>query len=252
MPYVLWNVIFVLWYAALECLPLTARYVNSAGLARHYVEVPVWQAVWDLLAGPAAFQLWFLRDLLCMMFIAPALWWLSRRAWWLAAAVAIGSVAAYPWLIFFATGIILGARRVDVEHYWRPAWAVATAAAVFAGYGVCKGMDIALPSAAETAIHLVMLYAVWALYDVLARGRCPAQTGVWGWVCGYSFFIYCAHEPAFNIIKKLALALFGQSEAVLITFYYLNPLLLVACLVVVAKGLQRLTPRAYRVLTGGR
>jgi len=75
---------------------------------------------------------------------------------------------------------------------------------------------------------------------------------LWKYICGYSFFIYCFHEPAFNIIKKLALTIYGTSEKVLIFFYLINPWIMVAIAVITAKMLQRMTPRIYKTLTGGR
>lgn len=92
------------------------------------------------------------------------------------------------------------------------------------------------------------IVAIWHLYDRLVG---PYVTAVPRWV-GYTFFIYCVHEPFFNIIKKLSLKLLGVHEPSLILLYFVNPLIMVAVAIVIAKCIERLTPWLYRLLTGGR
>lgn len=69
---------------------------------------------------------------------------------------------------------------------------------------------------------------------------------------GYSFFIYLFHEPVFNIIKKIGLMVFGVHEWSLILLYMINPLIMCAIAIMVAKLLQRFVPKVYSVLVGGR
>lgn len=69
---------------------------------------------------------------------------------------------------------------------------------------------------------------------------------------GYSFFIYLFHEPVFNIIKKIPIRLFGDSEPVLVLLFLINPIIMAAVAVVTAKVVQKCLPKLYSILVGGR
>lgn len=260
VPYLLWNLIFVGTFIVLENLPGVRGFINGSGTLERFASQPVWDSVKELFGGPAAFQLWFLRDLIVMILLTPVLWWIAKKSWQVAAVAALLSSIIYPWLIAYWGGIIVGTRRWDVEHYPLKWWGVALCAALFAGVGIITSLyesDILFKSHPlwrifRGLVGIAGIYAAWGIYDLLVKGKTLSDKGIWKYICGYSFFIYCFHEPSLNIFKKLALKLFGTSEATLIIFYYLNPLLMVAFAILVAKCLQRLLPGVYGLLTGGR
>lgn len=252
VPYMLWNVIFVLWYVALALIPGLSRFNNSAGLLDGFLEVTAWECLYNLFCAPAAFQLWFLRDLLVMLAFTPLLWWVAKRHWIIALVIAYCFTFIYGWLIYYWIGIVLAVTKCDIENYPRPKWVLAVGTVVFLGYAVGLAYGFKMPQWTETFVNLLGLYLAWGLYDVFVKGRCFADKGIWRYICGYSFFIYCFHEPAFNIIKKLVLVICGTSEPVLIFFYFINPWIMVAMAVITARLLQRSMPRAYKILTGGR
>lgn len=252
LPYLLWNLIFVLWYVVLENMPGVSGFNNSSGIVEKYWEQPILESLYDLFIAPAAFQLWFLRDLLVMLVFTPILWWIAKRQWMVSLIMALCSTIFYPWLIYFWLGIIIAVQKWDIEDYYRPKWAIAVSSIIFVGYAVYLALGNKSFIIYEVPVNLLGLYLLWSFYDMFARGRCFANRGLWKYICGYSFFIYCFHEPAFNIIKKLALTIYGTSEKVLIFFYLINPWIMVAIAVITAKMLQRMTPRIYKTLTGGR
>ena len=251
LPYLLWNIIFVLWYVVIENLPGISAFSNT-----HIIEVcanqSVGETLYSLFIAPAAFQLWFLRDLMVMLLFTPLLWWIARKQWIVALVLALASTFVYAWLIYFWLGIIIAVKQWDIENYRRPKMAVFISALIYVGYAVYVAWGGTSARVVEVFVNIVGLYLVWSLYDIAACGQYLADKGLWKYLCGYSFFIYCFHEPAFNVIKKLALAVCGTSEPVLIFFYYVNPWLMVLAAVAVAKILQRMTPNIYKILTGGR
>jgi surface polysaccharide O-acyltransferase-like enzyme len=252
IPYLLWNMIFVLWYVALENIPGIDRFSNTSGTIERYLSQPIYESLYDLFVAPAAFQLWFLRDLLVMLALTPLLWWVTKKQWVTALILALCSIAVYPWLVYFWMGIIIVMKQWDIENYPKPTWAVTISTVIFIGYVVYLASGKESIPFVEMTVNLIGLYVMWSLYDIFARGKCPASKGLWKYICGYSFFIYCFHEPTFNVVKKLALAVCGTSQPVLIFFYYLNPLMMIIIAVLTAKLLQCMTPRIYKILTGGR
>ena len=252
VPYLLWNIIFVLWYVVLDIVPGVSQFNNNSGTLDKYLNQPLWESLYDLFIMPAAFQLWFLRDLLVMMLATPLIYWITEKQWVVGLLIAFLSTAVYPWLVYFWIGMIIGTKRVDIENYPHSLWVTFLSLILFLAYAVyiARGGEWILGFG--LFVNLIGLYVIWNLYDILVRGRCCADKGLWKYICGYSFFIYCFHEPTFNIIKKLALAICGTSEAVLIFFYYLNPWIMVGVSVIVAKTLQHILPEFYKILTGGR
>lgn len=251
-PYILWNIIFVLWYVVLAITPGVSRFNNSGGILESYQNQPFYDTLYDMFIDPAAFQLWFLRDLLVMLLFTPVLFWITRKSWVVAMVLALCSTAVYAWLVYFWLGIIIAMQRWNIEKYSRPKWLITSGMILFIGYAVylvCGNHGTVLLG---LSINVIGLYLVWAIYDIFAQGKCLADKGIWKYICGYSFFIYCFHEPAFNIIKKLPLAIFGTSEPVLVFFYLINPWIMVGLAVITAKLLQRMAPQIYRTLTGGR
>lgn len=252
IPYILWNVLFVLWYVVLEYVPGVSRFNNSVGLLDKYFNTPIWECLHNLFVAPAAFQLWFLRDLLVMSLFTPLLWWVAKKQWVVALVIALCFMPVYGWLLYYWIGIMMGVTKCDLENYPRSKWATLIGSVLFLGYAVYVALGNESTRFVGMFISILGLYLVWNIYDLVAKGRCLASRGLWKYICGYSFFIYCFHEPAFNIIKKLALVVFGKSEPVLIIFYFINPWIMVFVAVLTAKWFQRMTPQIYKVLTGGR
>lgn len=252
VPYILWNLIFVLWYVILEVLPGLDRWVNSASVIERFTTQSIGQILYYLFIEPAAFQLWFLRDLLVMVAFTPLWWWLAQKGKWIAIALALASVFVYPWLVYYWLGIIIAVHRWNIEHY--PHSPIATAACIIIYFGVSWMHTTGLHVSGwiNALSNLAGLYALWHLYDLLVKGHAIAHKGIWKYLCGYSFFIYCFHEPAFNIIKKLPVAILGNSPAVLTLFYLVNPWIMVVVAVLVAQLLQKVVPGLYKILTGGR
>lgn len=252
-PYLIWNVLFVLVYVFLDLIPCVSRFNNNGGILGQLSHQPLTDSLYYLFVEPAAFQLWFIRDLLVMFLATPILCYIAKNKWRLALVVALASTLVYGWLVYFWIGIILGVRRCDIESYCRDSWIVIVSGLVYFGYAIYNSLwGGYLQPPLLALINLMSVYFVWAAYDLLAKCKIISKSGIWKYICGYSFFIYCFHEPVLNIFKKLALALCGTNQLTIIVFYYLNPILMIITAVIAARLLKEFTPRIYAILTGGR
>ena len=102
-------------------------------------------------------------------------------------------------------------------------------------------------------VCLCSIITVSRLYDWIASSQSlTSKLTPLSSLLGYSFFIYLFHEPVFNIIKKIGLMVLGVHEWSLILLYLINPLIMCAIAIMVAKLLQRFVPKVYSVLVGGR
>lgn len=259
VPFILWNAIFVLWYVVLDITPGVSRYVNSTGIMEAWKSLPIWESIYNMLTEPAGFHLWFLRDLIVFMAISPLLWLISKRSWIAAIVLSVVLNHWMAWVFWFWLGLTIRVSEWNIEKLPRGNWGLVLTGVIYIGSAVLAGMDMdkMIPSCFGViglVKQLACIYFVWIVYDKIARGRCLSEQGLWRHICGYSFFIYCFHEPAFNIIKKLGVVVLGSSEPVLIVLYLINPLIMVAIAIIIAKTMLNIKPLVpvYKFLTGGR
>lgn len=252
IPYILWNIIFVLWYVLLAVIPGLDKFNNSGNILEIYLTQPIWKSLYDLFIVPAAFQLWFLRDLLAMLIFTPILWWITNKKWWIALLLAFASILFYQWLVFFWMGMILSKSGKDIFNYKHPAWLIILCVLIYVGNAIYYAIGHTHIKYGETFVYFAGLFLLWYVYDLLSHNKLISHSGIWKYLCGYSFFIYCFHEPTFNIIKKLVTHVIGTSEFTLIFFYFINPWIMIIVAVTVAKILKHLLPGPYKILTGGR
>ena len=259
VPFILWNAIFVLWYVVLDITPGVSRYVNSTGIMEAWKSLPLWKSIYNMLTEPAGFHLWFLRDLIVFMAISPLLWLISKRSWIAAIVLSIVLNHWMSWVFWFWLGLTIRVSNWNIEKLPKGNWVFVLTGAIYIGNAVLAGMEMdkMIPSSFGViglVKQLACIYFVWIVYDKIARGRCLSEQGLWRHICGYSFFIYCFHEPAFNIIKKLGVVVLGSSEPVLIVLYLINPLIMVAITIIIAKTMLHIKPLVpvYKFLTGGR
>ena len=191
----------MLWYVVIDSLPGISTFSNTH-IIEVYANQSVGETLYSLFIAPVAFQLWFLRDLMVMLLFTPVLWWIAKKQWLVALILAIASTFVYAWLIYFWLGIIVAVKQWDIENYERPKIAVLISALIYVGYAIYIAWGGTSASVVEVFVNIIGLYLVWSLYDIAARGRYMADKGLWKYLCGYSFFIYCFHEPAFNVIGE--------------------------------------------------
>lgn len=253
IPYVLWNCIFILWYALLFFSPSLNRFVNInvidtllSGSFVDNIKIIFW--------NPVNFPLWFLRDLMIMVSLSPFLYYIIKYLRWLAPIpflllpdehlmssffVLGGCVAMFSSLASFSRmlnrRIAFVALIIYLSLSISQIWIIEESRYLGAFNGLCGCV------------------VLWKGYDRIVNNHpmLPSNPILQKYL-GYSFFIFLFHEPVFNIIKKLGLKLLGIHEWSLILLYFINPFIMCLLAIGVAKVLQRYIPKVYYVLVGGR
>lgn len=252
IPYLLWNVIFLLWYIILALIPaLQEKFVNDSIISK-LVQVTWYEGLYMIFIKPAAFQLWFLRDLMVFVLISPIIYWLMNRLKVLFLVILLLASmleSTCGFLAMFVLGGYLSFKNIDIEQL---TFKLRDLLPLFILVYIVGA--IVYPLHVDWLKHLyVFIYAfgiisLWCLYDIFGLGK-----AVWYEpFLGYGFFIYCFHIPFFNILKKLNLMVLGESQMSLIALYFINPIIAVVLIVFIAKLLQRIIPKFYLVLTGYR
>ncbi len=264
IPYVLWNIIFVLWYVVLQNLPGIAGMINS-DIITEITRGSVLENLYTIFVAPVAFQLWFLRDLIIIVLFSPLIYyWIKYTRWYGTLAILL----LHPWLMtlsetFNQFGIayfILGgtiAKCSDLEYVTKRACSTPVfimSLVIWLVHAMLQALQIQVAFWYWGVLSVLAgMITTWRVYDLLASktkviyAMSPLRP-----LLGYSFFVYLFHEPAFNIIKKIGVKALGTGDIVLILLFLINPIIMYFLSVLVAKLLQKIMPKVYGVLVGGR
>ena len=270
VPYLAWSGLWLAAYAIAVRAPATASLAARLHAPAPDAPAAAWLRAW--LLDPAAGHLWFVRDLLVLNLLAPALWaafrLCGRAGWVLPAAAAAAWVALpdpapislRPWWgavsLVGLTGFLFGgwlagdAARLDRR---RPAgfaaaavfmvWAALVGVRLFAGpWG--PGANRALDCAGIAA----GLAAFWACGPAAAR----LSAGAPGAVSRHSFFCYAAHFPAVAVAALLVVRVGGGTPAAHAAAFLFAPPAVILAVAGVAAALARFAPALLGVLSGGR
>lgn len=256
IPYVLWNIIFILWYVILNEIPIISSHINNSIIAS-FKDKNLIDTISIIFFKPAAFQLWFLRDLIFMTIISPIIYLLTKFNVYISILLCLLCICIYSWITYFWIGMIIAVSNIDIEKRVKTVPYVIFSSILFLfSCIIIASFNIEYT---HTAIRYMMficnlmgIYSIWRIYDAITNYNVYLDRGIWKYICGFSFFIYCFHEPTFNILKKSTLIMFGVNEYSLIISYLVNPLIMFFISIILAKLIQNLIPRFYMVLTGGR
>lgn len=252
VPYILWNVIFLFWYFVLGLIPsLSDKFVNGSIIIR-LMNVSWYEGLYEIFVMPAAFQLWFLRDLMIFVSLSPVIYWMIIRLKSLfPLMLLLGSLfePTVGFLAMFVLGGYLSVKEIYIDDLtMRLKRVLPIFLLVYIIGAVVYPLHIDWVKPFHACIYLSGIISLWCLYDVFSISKVRWYEPF----LGYSFFIYCFHIPFFNIVKKLNIMILGAGQTNLILLYFVNPIITITIIVLIAKLFQRVTPNVYLVLTGYR
>lgn len=260
IPYIIGCVFFVVLRVGVALVPGTARFMNSTFLplqCRPVTDV-LYAIFYDAGNGmPCAFHLWFLRDLLLIVFTSP-LWYLclKRLKWVFVAIIFVLTYVPIPWLPFQPLfWFVLGGSMVSVSLSTLDARTTASATVLFLLLSLAQLFMPALVPwhLLNIPITLLGIVAIWGLYDLMAGRHFDLNSHrLLATSCHFVFFIYLFHEPTINIVRKLIVVALGTNVVGYTTSYLLSPWVFMACAVAVGVAFRRCLPAVYRFCTGGR
>ncbi len=258
IPYILWNCIFVGWYLLLSLIPSVSCYVNSDVLSNIKICQPL-ESLKFLFVEPAAFQLWFLRDLMVYMITTPVIYYLIKHYPFFTLFLLFFTLGWIPrcGIVYFYLGAVialhLGLEKIRV---FLSSTVVSLCSLLFIAKCIVAGISECRPLVMNPYFQqiscIIGIIFIWGLYDRIKIFTRVKTTGFLKLITNYSFFIFLFHEPVFNIVKKISLLLYGVSECSLIINYFINPLIMVFLSIGVAAMLKNSIPRVYGIMVGGR
>lgn len=256
IPYLIWN--------ALAILAIIVKNVLFSSVLSLGMDSDEWSTVtrgplYWFWTGPADFPLWFLRDLIVMSLLAPALHWCFKRFKWISLGLLV-LVGLSPWslpfpslqaLFFYSLGVWLGTHDMSILQLCRrfktPAAIAATVLLVLATSQVGRPLH----TMCFRAFLPFGMISFMNLCDSLINNEKRQER-----LCNLSssvFFIYAAHEIyILGWTKGLCLRLFGNSLAGTWISYWLVPLIVLTVCLGLYYLLDRIMPRTLSFVCGGR
>lgn len=250
VPYLFWCTVFILTVAFIgQFFNLEEDYL--ALLRKGELVKFVTYCFWT----PAAFHLWYVRDLFLIVLLSPLLLmafikcpkvslllsflllgllkivpYISWGLWWFSIGLYYGVIKREP---FFNLN-----RKVGVVMLF--VGLVLTYLSVIYNFPTTSDKWYSIP------IILCLIIGFWRLYDYLPSlsfGLCFFD---------FTFIIYCAHIPLLNVLKKVVHPMLFDDLFGCALGFILSPIICIIAIIAIATCLKACTPRFYKLITGGR
>lgn len=215
---------------------------------------------------PLAYQLWFLRDLIVLVFITPIIFLLIKYLnfafililffLWISPIPIDYIILSKESILFFSLGSFLSFHKKIIltkknrGFYIIFTWIFILLLKTF--INVDKGIFIIYSDLLLKLSIILGIISIWCLYDIIMANK-EKPNHIFLSISQYSFFIYLFHDPIIlNILKRIALFFIKKHSNYLIFFYFFDTLVAVILCISIAKILQRYTPTIYNIITGNR
>jgi succinoglycan biosynthesis protein ExoH len=246
IPFLVFNVVLALLAAAIEYRYGIVYMRNLVGVAaRDWVN-----ALFGVKAVPFNYPLYFLRDLMVLIVLAPLFGWFLRRR------PLVGLVLV---ALVFGCGLdgFLIRRDSSAVVFYVGGWLALSGRNLLAAdrYALPALAALVLVCAAPMLLRVddntYLVYSapflIWPAVSLL-RG-----TALWDWALRtskYSFFVFVGHAPLLELVylayRRLVPALPYE------VFWFAGPVLTIVMLVALYRLLMRVAPRAFDAVIGAR
>ena len=257
IPYLTWSIIGIIFLLILQSFPFSKNYF-SGELIEDYSILKLTKTIF---INPIPYQLWFMKDLFILMILSPIIFKLLKLfkiyfllclfIFWVVNFQFV-IVVNYS-LLFFALGAFIQLFNVDVSgvvskkktflllFLWILILLIKTTLfnSGFLNQNVIWYIQI--------LSIIIGVISVWLAYDLVYKYLNFSKL----FFLPYTFFLYASHEPVLLILKKTIYS-FGHSEMFSLVNYFIAPTLTIVVCVVAGYLINKILPKSYRILTGGR
>jgi surface polysaccharide O-acyltransferase-like enzyme len=260
IPFLFWNLATLAVFAAAQSLPQTKMYFAGTFWppVRSFSFLDYANALCGITVNfPISFQFWFIRDLMVLVVLAPAIHFLLTRklalpfvaalfclwyltTWW---PDFLSSVQA---AFFFTLGAYLSRPGKSISYLDKFGPWIGT---IFLGFVILRSAFPESPLYLRDLMIIFGVPSVWWLGG-LAVGKAPLKSLLLK-MSSASFFVFAAHEPLLMILRKLSYNLLSPaSGTAILALYFSIPICLIAFLVAVHRYLLKTAPSFTGFITG--
>lgn len=249
LPYLIWNVIYMVVYAVLQRFGVTSSGMDQITLSN---------VLQGLFLHKYNYAFWFMRDLVVLIFFYPLIRWILRR----------GKVASYAalavllvvyccgveWLessFYYFIGAILGSHyREKVESIvnLKKTWQIGITVGLFCVVSLFFWLrNICKIDSTELTMIRDLFMAFFMVFFVVT---CHIRTT--GFLAGLSFMMYCIHPLLLEMIEKTIYLCMPHNNLWMMLDYIFAPVLCILIIIGVCALWKRWLPAVYKLLNGGR
>lgn len=260
IPFLFWNIATLLLIAIAQAMPITKDFFSAGNApvasfgASDYIS-----AIFGIGRSPISYQFWFIRDLMVLVLLAPAIRIANRYAVLTFIVVLFACWMAGVWpvrtpsveaTLFFSIGALVAASRKSLFAFDKHGTAV-----IAAYLPIVIADALLMQETFHTYLHKIgIVFGVVAvLYStkfVATSNRVKRAILSLG---GASFFVFAAHEPLLTIARKLTYKILSpESWGLVLSLYFIIPIFVISILVVIYRALLGISPTLVGAVTGGR
>ena len=259
-PLIFWNVLVLCLFLAVELTPQGRALLSGNNkLVVQYSVMDYVNAVFGVTDLPLAYQFWFVRDLIALSVLWPAIRILLQYSrniillipaiiWFLPIAPQYNNEIQA--LLFFTAGVALALGKKDLFSLDKFGTYIAAA------YAVALVADISTVGRPfNLFIHNIdiLLGCSTALFATKFCLKAEKLRDVLLALSPASFFVFAAHEPMLTFMRKVAYkALHPHSSEMILVIYFVLPTVIICLLTAAYFLLNKIFPAAIGFITGGR
>lgn len=263
VPYLIWNTIFLLVLAFAQHF-----YPTLMGHSKLIASFSIWDFVLcfismdyvingfslrPFLIGPIDLPLWFIRDLMILVVLAPLIQFLIQRlgkffimillGLWVLCVFKHVMFIGLNGICFFSIGAYFGIERIGFRYIKK----YGKLAMLFYVITILIEMIYKMDSPEVLSnVNILLGVVVWIYLSSCLASRMKRNGS---WLSKSSFFIYASHYYAVILFMRAAIKITPQNDAILTLVYLCVPI----SLGVVLAYLYKILPSSSRkILTGGR
>lgn len=205
------------------------------------------------------YQLWFLHDLIIMVFLSPLLYLVLKKMPYLWIAVCYLWITGHYWEVlnyesafFWGAGGIIALHAPAMAEYKMRSY-IPLMISLFVIW-IFTSIFIIYAEERPYYVHalnlLLGVFVIWGGYDILSSSIIRSLTQ--SKFISYSFFLYLFHEPILTGFKKGMLAMLELNQITSMVIYVVSPILTIYTVLFMGQFTKRHSPKIYDIVTGNR
>lgn len=250
LPYVIWCTLFIA-----EIFIIGSFVDLNTDYFAYCRQESWWNFLLYVYFKPAAFHLWFVRDLFIVILCSPIIYLFIRYLPIYVQVIGLLLLGVFQFvpmvswgLFWFTIGAMFSINQREIFYFIKPKLAILCLIAFCVVVASFVIFDISLASNQYYAAPVILLgvIGIWKGSDCVCTFTSIKS------ILHYTFFVYCSHIPLLNIVKTIIHPRLLESSIGCTLGFLLSPIITISICLIAGKLLQSISPSVYRILSGGR
>jgi surface polysaccharide O-acyltransferase-like enzyme len=256
IPYLIWAIWGIVFYYILQSFPESSEFFTKDNIR----SFTIYDYLDKMLMNPIPYQLWFIRDLMIIVVVAPLLYITIKFLNIIPVLLVFGLwlfnvntvLIVNEGLFFFTVGAFIALKNIRLPSIPNILMFILLLLYLSILFFKTALQETSQYNHYYKASILIGLPCIWFLYDKIFTKKRLQSLQFFLSINTYSFFIYLFHEPLLTIIKKGLMYMLSYFDYSTIIVYIITPLLVISTSIFIANVFKRHFPNFYKYIAGGR